>query len=92
MKGDNNSYDDPWQLINSDVVGIAQIRIPAVGSLLRAPLVWTSVLLVAAALLIWPTRKRARGRRSVNVPDSSVQPDSLVQPESSEQSIELVHH
>jgi signal peptidase len=80
MKGDNNSYDDPWQLTNSDIVGIAQLQIPAVGSMLRAPLVWTSLLLVAAALLIWPTRKLARGRRSVDAPASS------------DEAIELVHH
>jgi signal peptidase len=80
MKGDNNSYDDPWQLTNSDIVGIAQLQIPAVGSMLRAPLVWTSLLLVAAALLIWPTRKLARGRRSANAPGDA------------EPIVELVHH
>jgi signal peptidase len=80
MKGDNNSYHDPWQLTNSDIIGVAQLRIPAVGSMVRAPLVWTSLLLVAAALLIWPTRKLARGRRSVDAPVGT------------EQSIELVHH
>ena len=64
MQGDNNHYKDPWQPRDSDILGIALFHIPSAGSLLRAPLVWSSLLLMAAALLVWPTRAIARGRRS----------------------------
>ncbi|MDQ1575816.1 MAG: signal peptidase [Microbacteriaceae bacterium] len=63
MKGDNNSWNDPWSITNANILGIAQLQLPSVGSLLRAPLVWASLLLIASALLIWPTRTIGRGRR-----------------------------
>jgi signal peptidase len=76
MQGDNNSYKDPWQPTDHDILGIALIRIPSVGSLLRAPLVWSSMLLMAAALLVWPTRALARGRRSAaNTSTDAASPD-----------------
>jgi signal peptidase len=64
MQGDNNDFRDPWQPTDHDILGIALLKIPSVGSLLRAPLVWSSLLLMAAALLVWPARERARGRRA----------------------------
>jgi signal peptidase len=72
MQGDNNSYKDPWQPTDHDILGIALFHIPSVGSLLRAPLVWSSFLLMAAALLVWPTRELARGRRSAANASSAV--------------------
>lgn len=74
MQGDNNSYKDPWQPTDHDILGIALIRIPSVGSLLRAPLVWASLLLMAAALLVWPTAL-ARGRRSAAPVSTQASPD-----------------
>ncbi len=64
MRGDNNSYTDPWQPTGRDILGIALIQVPGAGSLLRAPFVWSSLLLMAAALLVWPTRGLERGRRT----------------------------
>lgn len=72
MQGDNNSYKDPWQPTDRDILGIALIHIPSVGSLLRAPFVWSSFLLMAAALLMWPARELARGRRSTAKTSSAV--------------------
>jgi signal peptidase len=71
MRGDNNTWDDPWQITGANILGIAQFQIPSVGSMLRAPLVWASLLLIASALLIWPTRTLTRGRRSADQPSAA---------------------
>ena len=58
MKGDNNSFDDPFRPTNADVVGVAVLHIPQVGRisvLLLNPWLWAGVILVALVLLIWPS-------------------------------------
>jgi signal peptidase len=98
MRGDNNSWDDPWQITDANVLGIAQLQIPSVGSLLRAPLVWTSLLLIASALLIWPTRTLGRGRRSAETTDATDDvdttdtADTTGTADTAESARELVHH
>jgi signal peptidase len=89
MKGDNNSWNDPWEITDANILGIAQLQIPSVGSLLRAPLVWSSLLLIASALLIWPTRQLARGRRSTEAIDAT---DTTDNARSTESTRELVDH
>ena len=59
MKGDNNSFLDPWQPTNDRVLGKAVLHLPKVGLLgtvLVSPMTWISLLLVAAALVIWPSK------------------------------------
>jgi signal peptidase len=95
MRGDNNSWDDPWQITDANVLGIAQLQIPSVGSLLRAPLVWASLLLIASALLIWPSRTLARGRRSseaMDATDNADNADTTDNARSTESTRELVDH
>ena len=78
VQGDNNSYTDPWQPADHDILGIALIRIPAAGTLLRAPFVWSSLLVMAAALLVWPTRELARGgRKAANASTASTDPEAV---------------
>ncbi|OZB48000.1 MAG: signal peptidase I [Cellulomonas sp. 14-74-6] len=58
MKGDNNTFLDPFTPRQADVVGVAVLRIPQVGrvsALVFNPWVWVGVLLAAAVLLIWPS-------------------------------------
>lgn len=58
MKGDNNSFDDPFRPTNADVVGVAVLHLPQVGRisvLLLNPWLWAGVILVALVLLIWPS-------------------------------------
>ncbi|GAB2518049.1 signal peptidase I [Paramicrobacterium agarici] len=60
MKGDNNDAIDPWSPSQADIIGVAQGHIPGVGKVLLAfghPLVWISLLVLAAALLVWPQKK-----------------------------------
>ncbi|MDQ1608135.1 MAG: signal peptidase [Microbacteriaceae bacterium] len=95
MKGDNNSWNDPWQITDANILGIAQLQIPSVGSLLRAPLVWASLLLIASALLIWPSRTLARGRRSseaMDATDNADNADTTDNARSTESTRELVDH
>lgn len=57
MKGDNNSFVDPFVPTNADVVGVALVHLPKVGRvsvLVLNPWVWVAVILAAAVLLIWP--------------------------------------
>ncbi len=58
VKGDNNTFVDPFSPTDSNVVGIAVLHIPEVGrasAVLLSPLLWLAVLLAAAVVLIWPS-------------------------------------
>lgn len=58
MKGDNNTFLDPFTPRRADVVGVAVLHIPQVGrvsTLVFNPWVWVGVLLTAAVLVIWPS-------------------------------------
>jgi signal peptidase len=57
MKGTNNSWHDPWNPTNAEVLGIVHTRIPDAGlvtSILISPLLWAGVIFVAIGLLMWP--------------------------------------
>ncbi|WP_197029961.1 signal peptidase I [Cellulomonas sp. URHE0023] len=57
VKGDNNSWVDPFTPTDADVVGIAQFHVPRVGlatTVLESPIVWASLLLIALAMFLWP--------------------------------------
>lgn len=58
LKGDNNSFVDPFSPRSSDVVGVAVLHLPKVGRisvLLFNPWLWAAVILAAMVLLIWPS-------------------------------------
>jgi signal peptidase len=57
MKGDNNSWLDPWQPKGSEVLGIARLHLPHIGTVARilvSPILWVGLILLAGALLLWP--------------------------------------
>ena len=57
LQGDNNHFVDPFQPLSSQVKGVMVASVPKVGSFLSflaAPMVWSSLLLCAAALNMWP--------------------------------------
>jgi signal peptidase len=57
MKGDNNSWLDPWQPKGSEVLGTARLHLPHVGAVahfLVSPVLWVGLILIAGALLLWP--------------------------------------
>jgi len=58
LKGDNNTFLDPFTPTRADVVGVAVLHIPKVGRIstfVFNPLVWLAVILAATVLLIWPS-------------------------------------
>lgn len=60
VQGDNNDFVDPFYPTNDDVLGVAKFHIDSVGTwatVLQSPFVWASLLLLALALTMWPTRK-----------------------------------
>lgn len=62
MQGDNNDFVDPWEPTNDRVLGKAMLHVPQLGrlaSVLLSPLTWLSLLLVALALVIWPSSPRS---------------------------------
>ncbi len=59
MQGDNNDFIDPWEPTDDRVLGKAVLHLPKVGlvgSVLVSPITWVSLLLLAAALVIWPAK------------------------------------
>ena len=59
MEGDNNDFLDPWEPTDDRVLGKAVLHLPKVGlvgSVLVSPITWVSLLLLAAALVIWPAK------------------------------------
>lgn len=61
IRGDNNDFIDPWRPTDESVLGTAVFHLPKVGlvgTLLVSPATWLSLLLVAAALVLWPSRTR----------------------------------
>lgn len=58
LQGDNNDFVDPFTPTGSEVVGIARVHLPRIGlvvSWAENPLVWFSVLVLALALVAWPS-------------------------------------
>ena len=59
MQGDNNDFVDPWEPSGPQVLGRAVLHLPSVGkvaSILLSPMTWISLLLVALAIVLWPSR------------------------------------
>jgi signal peptidase len=59
-EGDNNRGPDPFTPTNDDVVGIARIHVPNVGTALHqltSPAVWGGLIVVGVAILVWPGRR-----------------------------------
>ncbi|MCV2395066.1 signal peptidase I [Actinotalea sp. M2MS4P-6] len=59
IQGDNNDFLDPWQPTDERILGRAVLHLPKVGlvgTVLVSPITWVSLLLVAAALVIWPSK------------------------------------
>ena len=57
LQGDNNDFIDVFAPSNDEVVGIARLHIPKIAYVweaLTSPLVWGGLLLLAAALVVWP--------------------------------------
>jgi signal peptidase len=57
MKGDNNTWIDPFHPRSSEVLGVARLHVPKVGLVLRAltsPFIWGSLILIALGLFMWP--------------------------------------
>lgn len=59
LRGDNNDWDDPFDVTQDDVVGKVVMRLPEVGgalSFLADARVWASLLLIGVGLWLWPRR------------------------------------
>lgn len=77
LRGDNNDWSDPFDVVQDDVVGKVILRVPEVGGWLLPlahPLVWVSLLLVGTGWWLWPRRDRSDGSegsdRSEEAPES----------------------
>ena len=60
MKGDNNSFVDPFSPADAEVLGRAVVMVPKVGlvaSALMKPMLWVSLIILAVAILAWPSGK-----------------------------------
>ena len=60
VQGDNNTFLDPWQPTDEDILGRAVLHLPKVGrlaGLLLSPLTWVSLLIVALAIVVWPGKR-----------------------------------
>lgn len=57
LQGDNNHFIDPFKPVASQVSGVMVASVPGLGgamSFLTSPLMWASLLLLAAAFALWP--------------------------------------
>ncbi len=74
LQGDNNNFIDPYSPAVEDVVGEMLFSVPKIGKVgwfIGHPLVWGSMLLIAAALLIYEQSppKEAPATRSEKKPN-----------------------
>ncbi|MGV8967116.1 MAG: signal peptidase I [Cellulomonas sp.] len=78
MRGDNNQVVDPWRPSGSEVLGVADARVPGVGRLamlLLSPILWISLIVFAAGMLLWPSaNRRSTSSDSSDSNDSSTHP------------------
>ncbi|WP_084128892.1 signal peptidase I [Demequina sp. NBRC 110055] len=59
LQGDNNDFIDPFEPTADEVRGIVRVHLPFVGHVtvvLLNPITWFFVLLLALAILIWPSK------------------------------------
>jgi len=76
MQGDNNDFTDPWTPRGDEVVGVARVHVGGAGALsmlFLSPVVWVSLILVAAGILCWPARQD-------DEPAADVEPEPAVVP------------
>ncbi len=62
IQGDNNSWLDPFDVTNREIVGVVQAHVPhagVVGKILISPVTWAFILIGAVALVIWPEDRRS---------------------------------
>ena len=56
-RGDNNTFDDPFNFTDKNVVGVMVASIPKAGfflSFLTSPLLWLTLALAAIGVFLWP--------------------------------------
>ena len=82
MLGDNNDSTDPWTPSGDEVLGVAGLHVPGLGRLalvLLRPVLWVSLIVLAAGLLVWPGAKaRHVADADPDVDDESVEEGSAV--------------
>lgn len=67
LQGDNNSWIDPFEPTNDEVLGVAKLHLPKVGLAARAlmnPIIWLSLIAIALAILAWPSGRGESGIES----------------------------
>lgn len=60
VQGDNNDWTDPFAPTDDEILGVAQVHVAKVGLVGRfvaSPWVFGSCLLIAGALLVWPSSR-----------------------------------
>ena len=60
VQGDNNDFLDPWMPTQENILGSAVVHLPHVGkvaSILLSPMTWISLMIIALAIVVWPTRR-----------------------------------
>lgn len=59
IRGDNNDFDDPFEITHDDIQGAALFMVPKVGKFfvfLSSPWVWISLLLIAVGIYFYPPK------------------------------------
>lgn len=59
MKGINNTWVDQWHPTNAQVVGTVVVHFPSFGAfgvILLSPYIWGALVVIAIALMLWPSR------------------------------------
>lgn len=77
-QGDNNSWLDPFEPGNDEVLGVARLHLPRVGLAARAlmnPIIWLSLIAIALAILAWPGGHEDAGPGEE--PDSPKHPEAV---------------
>jgi signal peptidase len=60
VRGDNNTWDDPWRPTGDEVVGVVRWHVPHAGRVIGAltsPTAWLAYAVIAAGWLLWPGRE-----------------------------------
>lgn len=60
LQGDNNHFIDPFKPVAGQVTGVMVAAVPRLGAVMSfftSPLMWVSLLLLAAALALWPAAR-----------------------------------
>lgn len=92
VQGDNNDWTDPFAPTDDEILGVAQLHVAKVGLVGRfvaSPWVFGSCLLIAGALLVWPSSRDenrephasdARAAEAGAGPDPDVHPAASAEP------------